>query len=119
MGLRVEKNHSEYETNVDTHQRKQMYSLLNVLGLFIFVGWGLMIFSVPLDLNQKFEWIRVKEVHLDGEMMMNFFLCLITVGGLYFGLLFLYFNKMWGRSFVLIALCCLGAIDAILFFLVL
>ncbi|MGM0851286.1 MAG: hypothetical protein ACQEWI_01520 [Bacillota bacterium] len=119
MGLKVEKNDFEYETIVDSHQKKQMsmYSFLRLLGIVIFVGWGFMFFTVPLDLNQKFEWVHVKGNHIDGEMMREFFLCLITVGFIYFGLLYLYFKKMWGRTFLLITLLSLGVIDGILFFL--
>lgn len=118
MGLRVEQNDFEHETIVDHHQKKQMsmYSFLRLLGIFIFAGWGFMFLTVPLDLNQNFEWIHVKGIHIDGEMIREFFLCIITVGCIYFGLLYLYFKKMWGRTFLLITLLSLGVIDAILFF---
>ncbi|MGM0839256.1 MAG: hypothetical protein ACQEWE_00915 [Bacillota bacterium] len=118
MGLRVEQNDFGYETNVDNHPNKQMsmYAFLRLLGVFIFVGWGIMFFTVPLDLNHKFEWVHVKGIHLDGKMMGEFFLCLITVGFIYFGLLYLYFKKMWGKTFLLISLFCLGVIDGLLFF---
>ncbi|MGF3102791.1 hypothetical protein [Rossellomorea sp. DUT-2] len=118
MGLRVEQNDFGYETNVDNHPNKQMsmYAFLRLLGVFIFVGWGIMFFTVPLDLNHKSEWVHVKGIHLDGKMMGEFFLCLITVGFIYFGLLYLYFKKMWGKTFLLISLFCLGVIDGLFFF---
>lgn len=117
MGLRVEKNVLEYETIVDAHPKKEMsmYSLLRLMGIFIFVGWGFMFFTIDLDLNHKFEWVHVKGIHSDGEMMKEFFLCLITVGFIYFGLLYLYFNKMWGKNFLLITLFCLGVINGFFF----
>ncbi|MGM0863252.1 MAG: hypothetical protein ACQEWF_01085 [Bacillota bacterium] len=119
MGLRVEKNEFEYETIVDYHPKKQMsmYSFLRMLGIFIFAGWGFMFFTVPLDLNHKFELVQVKGMHVDVQKTKEFFLCLITVGFIYFGLLYLYFERMWGRTFLLITLLSLGVINGILFFL--
>jgi hypothetical protein len=119
MGLRVEKNVLEYETNVDNHPKKEMsmYSLLRLLGIFIFVGWGAIFFTVPLDLNHKFEWVQVKGIHVDRQKTIEFFLCLITVGFIYFGLLYLYFKKLWVKTFLLISLLCLGVIDGLFFFL--
>lgn len=117
MGLKIERKNYRDVTNVDHHQKKKMsmYTFLCLLGIFVFVGWGLMIFTVPLNLNQTFEWVRMKGIHLDGKMIKDFFLCLVTVGLLYFGLLYLYFNKLWGRAFLLFSLLCLGMIDGFLF----
>ncbi|MGG1630790.1 hypothetical protein [Rossellomorea sp. NRS-1567] len=119
MGLRVENKDFEYEPMVDNHPKKQMsmYSFLRLLGIFIFAGWGFMFFTVPLDLNHTFEWVHVKGIHVYRKMIGEFFLCLITVGFIYFGLLYLYFKKMWGRTFLLITLLSLGVINGILFFL--
>jgi hypothetical protein len=119
MGLQIEKTGFDYETEVDKQQKKHrsMYSFLQLLGLFIFGGWGVMFFTVPMDLNQTFEWVQVKSIHINGNMKREFLLCLITVGGIYFGLLYLYFKKMWGRKRLLITLLCLSVVDGILFIL--
>lgn len=119
MGLRVDQTGFHYEEEVYNQPKKQMsmYSFLRLLGIFIFFGWGVMFFTVPLNINEKFEWVHVNGIHINGRMMKEFFLCLITVGFIYFGLLFLYFKKMWGRKRLLITLVCLSAVDGILFVL--
>ncbi|MCR8850340.1 hypothetical protein NQ095_18135 [Rossellomorea sp. SC111] len=117
MKLRVGQTVTNHEEEVYNQSKQQlsMYSFLRLLGIFIFLGWGVMFFTVPLDLNEKFEWVHVNGTHINGTVMGEFFFCLITVGIIYFGLLFLYFKKMWGRKRVLITLVCLSVVDGILF----
>ena len=118
MELRVEKSDVDYETIIDHQPKKQlsMYSLLNLLGAFILIGFGLMFFTVPLDLNQQLQWVHVKGVHVDRKSTREFFVFLFTAGFLYFTLLFLYFKRYWNKTSILITLLCLGVIDAIFFF---
>ncbi len=99
MGLRVQKNILEYESIVDNHPKKgmSMYSLIRLLGIFNFVGWGFMFFSIHLDLNHKFEWVRVEGIHVDGKMMGEFFLCLITVGFIFLDC-YIYILKKCGEE---------------------
>lgn len=62
MGLRVDQTGFNYEEEVYNQPKKQMslYSFLRLLGLFIFFGGGVMFFTVPLNINEKFEWVHVK-----------------------------------------------------------
>lgn len=119
MELRVEKISNELERSKEHPPKKQMsmYSFFRLIGIFIFVGWGVMFFTVPLDLNEDFEWVQV--IHVDRNMVGEFFLCLITVGFIYFGLVYFHFKKGGGRKPILISLLCLGIIDGILFYLTL
>ncbi len=77
MGLQIEKTGFDYETEVDKQQKKHrsMYSFLQLLGLFIFGGWGVMFFTVPMDLNQTFEWVQVKSIHIHQVLPIKVLIC--------------------------------------------
>ena len=52
-----------------------------------------MFFTVPLNINEKFEWVHVNVIHINGRMMKEFFLCLITVGFIYLDYYFYILKK--------------------------
>ncbi|BCB03613.1 hypothetical protein [Bacillus sp. KH172YL63] len=117
MGLRAERYDYEHEKKKEPAKQLKMYTFLRILGLCIFTGWGIMIFTVPLDLNDDLEWVIVKGVHLDREKIIKFFLCWGTVGVLYYALLYAHFVMAWSRKAVLTTLMSLGVLDVVLFFL--
>ncbi|MBN8191267.1 hypothetical protein JI667_03815 [Bacillus sp. NTK074B] len=119
MGVRVDRSDVDGEPIIVHHPKKQlsMYSLLNLLGAFMMIGFGLMFFTVPLDVNEQLQWVYVKGILADGKLMREYFIFLFTMGFLYFTLLFLYFKRYWKKTSLLITLLCLGIMDVIFFFL--
>ncbi|MGM0878247.1 MAG: hypothetical protein ACQEWV_26955 [Bacillota bacterium] len=68
------------ETNIQTSKSVEpvikkevsLRTVLNVLGIFIFVGLILTIVTVPVSLNEKMEFYINEELKMDGNSYTNY-----------------------------------------------
>jgi formate/nitrite transporter FocA (FNT family) len=104
-------------TNFKTHIKKALglRPLLNIVGVFIFLGLILTIVTVPYGMNENLEFTQMEKLKMEPKEIKEFLLFISGAALIYFFLANIYFIGTLGRKVFFITLIVLAIIDIYFF----
>ncbi|WP_243291295.1 hypothetical protein [Bacillus sp. FJAT-47783] len=97
--------HVEIVTNKEVSLRK----VLNVIGIFIFVGLALTTVTIPISLNEKMEWYINEDKKMGFTELKEFFLFISGSAFIYYFLVNIYFiGRSWRKVVFIILILLTG-----------